>query len=57
MEFAAARSILGHPDSAAVSLYDRTADRKSHSHPILFSGEKGIEDAIAGNRIQASAAV
>jgi hypothetical protein len=41
---AAQNKLVGHdPQHAAVSLDDRTADPKSHSHPIGFLGEEWIE--------------
>ncbi len=34
------------PEPATVREHDRAADGQSHSHPIGFGGEKGIEDPI-----------
>src|SRR5437868_8586016 len=35
------------PDAAAMTLDDRAADRKPHSHPARLAREKRVEDALS----------
>ncbi len=46
MEHSPTRLITSGPEPAAVRLYDRSADRQSHSDPLRFGGEKGSEQPI-----------
>src|SRR6516165_7393971 len=57
LEYGAPRHVGRGPQSPAVGLNDRLADRKPHSHAVGLGGVKGIEQTIRGGLIEASSGI
>ena len=55
MNVAPLRFVLPHPQPSAVRLYNRTADRQPHAHPVLFRREERLEYLV--RKLDAPAAV
>ena len=47
----AVRRVRRRPETPAMDLDDRSADREPNAHAVGFGREEGLEDAIGGRRI------
>src|SRR5215510_2096626 len=57
LEHRASRRIPGNPQSSAMSLDNRAANRQPHSHPFALAREERLEDAFRCLRFDSGACV
>src|SRR5215510_10939835 len=57
LELCTSRRIPGNPQSPAVRLNNRSANRQSHPHSLAFAREERLEDALQCFRFDSRAGV